>query len=165
MFSISGLFAAAPIGLIGFVAMASAGGESGEEAPFPADYRYWTHVKSEVVMPGHKLADGILGIHHIYANDAALEGYETGVWLDGSIIVFDLFSYEQKDNALLEGERKRMDVMYRAREYSAGTGGWSYASFFEGENWPQRAAVNIANCHACHTSADGADSVFSEFRR
>lgn len=138
---------------------------SDENTPFPQEYRGWTHIKSEVIMPGHKLAAGILGIHHIYANDAALDGYKTGEWRDGAIIVFDLFSYEEKDNALVEDRRKRVDVMIRSHQHFAETGGWGYASFVYDDGAPQRGSINADQCHACHTRAEGSDSVFSEFRQ
>ena len=40
--------------------------------PYPTGYRDWRHVKSMVINPGHGLYDAFGGIHHLYANKAAL---------------------------------------------------------------------------------------------
>ena len=59
--------------------------------PYPAGYRSWHHVKSMVINPGHGLYDAFGGIHHLYANPAAMKGYQTGKWSDGAVIVFDTY--------------------------------------------------------------------------
>jgi Cytochrome P460 len=69
---------------------------------YPAGYRGWTHVKSKVILPGNPLFDAQAGIHHIYANPAALEGYKTGLFPDGSIIAFDRLEAVNADNAITE---------------------------------------------------------------
>ena len=46
------------------------------EVAYPEGYRDWTHVKTMIVEPGHPLYDPFGGIHHIYANEKALEGYK-----------------------------------------------------------------------------------------
>ena len=52
--------------------------QAGDGPAYPEGYRLWTHVKSMTIHPGHPLEDPFLGIHHIYANPAALEGYKSG---------------------------------------------------------------------------------------
>ncbi len=42
------------------------------EVAFPTGWRDWKHVKSMVIEPGHPLYEAFGGIHHIYADPAAL---------------------------------------------------------------------------------------------
>ncbi|MGB5736919.1 MAG: cytochrome P460 family protein, partial [Thiohalocapsa sp.] len=72
-------------GLLSFNATAAEGPVS-----YPEGYREWTHVKSMVIHPGHPLENPFLGIHHVYANEAARDGLETGVYSDGALFAFDL---------------------------------------------------------------------------
>jgi hypothetical protein len=58
-----------------------------------------------VIEPGHPLYEISGGIHHIYANESALEGYRTGSFADGAVIVFDPLEAIAADNAIAEGER------------------------------------------------------------
>src|SRR5262245_47559336 len=69
------------------LAGASAPGQTTSSVPFPAGYRSWQHVKSLVVGPGNKSFAKRGGIHHYYANEKATEGYRTGSFSNGSIIV------------------------------------------------------------------------------
>ena len=109
------------------------------EVPFPTGYRSWTHVKSMVIEPGHALYDSFGGIHHLYANAKAMDGYRTGRFRDGSVIIFDLLEANAADNAVSEGKRKVVGVMHRdARKYAA-TGGWGFEGFAEGD--PDRKSV------------------------
>ncbi len=55
------------------------------QVPYPDGYRDWRHVKSMVIQPGHALHESFGGIHHLYANKKALEGYKTGKFPDGSV--------------------------------------------------------------------------------
>ena len=43
---------------------------------YPDGYRQWTHVKSMQIHPGHPLYDAFGGVHHLYANERAMRGYE-----------------------------------------------------------------------------------------
>jgi hypothetical protein len=68
--------------------------------PYPQGYRDWHHVKSMVINPGHGLYDAFGGIHHLYANKAAMQGYNSGKWADGAVIVFDLLEARTADNTV-----------------------------------------------------------------
>jgi hypothetical protein len=57
---------------------------------YPEGFREWTHVKSMVIERGHPLFDAFGGIHHLYANKQALQGYRSGKFANGAVIVFDL---------------------------------------------------------------------------
>ena len=133
--------------------------------PYPANYRYWTHVKSMVIEPGHALHGAFGGIHHLYANEKAMTGYRTGKFPDGAVIVFDLFDAETKDHAITEGARKVVGVMHRDAGKYAATGGWGFEGF-AGDSQTQRVVgANAATaCFTCHQAQREQDYVFSRYR-
>ncbi|MCQ4348523.1 cytochrome P460 family protein [Pseudomonas stutzeri] len=135
------------------------------EVPYPAGYRYWQHVKSMLIEPGHPLYESFGGIHHIYANAAALEGYRAGRFPDGAVIVFDLLAAERADNAVTEGGRKVLGVMHKdARKYAA-TGGWGFEGFAGGDPAQRAVGANAASaCYGCHAPEKEHDYVFSRLR-
>lgn len=61
---------------------------------YPEGYRHWTHIKSMLIEPGHPLENPFQGLHHVYGNDKALKGLESGNYPNGSVLVFDLLSYK-----------------------------------------------------------------------
>ena len=160
------LFSVATVVAISAAAAASlAVAADAPPVPYPKGYRDWHHVKSMVINPGHGLYDSFGGIHHLYANKAALQGYKTGKWPDGAVIVFDLLEAKTADNAVTEGSRKVVGVMYRdARKYAA-TGGWGYEGF-KGDSTTDRAVGANAStaCHQCHIAQKDAGYVFSKTR-
>ena len=134
--------------------------------PYPEGYRDWTHVKSMTINPGHALYDAFGGIHHLYANPKALQGYRSGKFSDGSVIVFDLLEAKAADNAVQEGARKVLGVMRKdARRYQD-TGGWGFEGF-KGDSKTERAVgTNAASaCFQCHAPQKSQDFVFSTFRK
>jgi len=134
--------------------------------PYPDGYRQWTHVKSMVINQGHPLYDAFGGIHHLYANQKAEQGYKTGKFADGSVIAFDLLEANAADNAVQEGARKVLGVMHKdARKYQD-TGGWGFEAF-KGDSKTDRAVgKNAASaCFQCHTAQKSKDFVFSTFRK
>lgn len=134
--------------------------------PYPAGYRDWHHVKSMVINQGHPLYQSFGGIHHIYANRQAMDGYKKGKFPDGAVIVFDLLDAKSADNAVTEGERKVVGVMHKdARKYKD-TGGWGFEGF-KGDSKTERAVGKDAAtaCFHCHTAQKNNDFVFSSFRK
>ena len=134
--------------------------------PYPQGYRDWTHVKSMVIQPGHPLHEAFGGIHHLYANKAAMQGYAKGRFPDGAVIVFDLLDAKSADNTVQEGARKVVGVMVKNSKKYAATGGWGYEGF-KGDSKTERAVgANAASaCHQCHTAQKGSDFVFSALRK
>jgi hypothetical protein len=130
--------------------------------PYPDGYLRWHHVKSMVIQPGHALYESFGGIHHLYANDKAVAGYESGQFPDGSVIAFDLFAAEDANHAIVAGERKVLGVMYRDHKRYAATGGWGFEGFAGGKK-DQRVVGNnaVAACFGCHMSQQQHDYVFS----
>ena len=137
-----------------------------EPVPYPTGYRDWTHVKSMVIETGHPLYESFGGIHHLYANERALAGYRGGRFPDGAIIVFDLLTAVDADNAISEGARKVVGVMHKDSRRYAATGGWGFEGFV-GDSKTERAVADQAAsaCFACHQARKDSDYVFSEMRR
>lgn len=134
--------------------------------PYPEGYRQWTHVKSMTINPGHALYDAFGGIHHLYANKRAEQGYKSGRFADGSVIVFDLLEAKAVDNTVQEGARKVLGVMHKDSRKYKDTGGWGFEGF-KGDSMTDRAVgMNAtAACFQCHTAQKDKDYVFSTFRR
>jgi Cytochrome P460 len=134
--------------------------------PYPEGYRQWTHVKSMTINQGHALYDAFGGIHHLYANRPAEQGYKSGKFADGSVIVFDLLEARAADNTVQEGARKVLGVMVKdSRKYKA-TDGWGFEGF-KGDSKTERAVGKDAAtaCFQCHTAQKSSDYVFSTFRQ
>ena len=133
--------------------------------PYPQNYRNWHHVKSMVINSGHPLYDAFGGIHHLYANGAAVKGYKSGTWPDGAVIVLDLLEAKSADNTVTEGARKVVGVMHRDAKKFAATGGWGYEGF-KGDSKTERAvgANALAACYTCHTAQKDSGFVFSKLR-
>ena len=135
------------------------------QVPYPTGYRDWHHVKSMVIEQGHPLYEAFGGIHHLYANKQAMEGYRSGKFPDGAIIVFDLLEAQRADNAVTEGTRKVVGVMHKdAKKFSA-TEGWGFEGFGGGDTTNRVVRANATTaCFACHTSQKDHDYVFSRLR-
>lgn len=140
-------------------------GFSKDEVKYPESYRNWTHVKTLILEKGHPLYEAFGGIHHIYANKTALEGYKSGnKFKDGSVIVFDLLETVAADNAIAEGNRKVVGVMEKNSKKYKDTGGWGFEGF-KGDT-KERVVKNMyGECFSCHLSQKDKDYVFSEYRK
>lgn len=135
------------------------------QVPYPSSYRDWQHVKSMVIDEGHPLFGAFGGIHHLYANPKAIEGYKAGKFADGSVIVFDLLEASRKDSAVTEGARKVLGVMHKDATKYAATGGWGFEGFGSGDQSKRVVGANAASaCFACHAPQKDHDYVFSRLR-
>lgn len=145
--------------LLGCIALIAAGNTSlptAEEIAYPEGYRSWVHVKTGLTPRG---------FHHIYANSTALEGYKTGKFLDGSVIVFDLIEATVNNTNTDEGKRRLVDVMVRNTKLYSATGGWGYEEF-RGDSKTDRTirALAATSCYNCHAKQKTNDNVFSQLR-
>ncbi|GMU94640.1 MULTISPECIES: cytochrome P460 family protein [Ignavibacterium] len=140
-------------------------GSNKNEVAYPDGYRNWTHVKTLILEKGHPLYEAFGGIHHIYANKKALDGYKAGNRFgDGSVIVFDLLETVAADNAISEGKRKVVGVMEKNSKKFKDTGGWGFEGF-KGDS-RERVVKNMdGECFSCHLSQKDKDYVFSEYRK
>ena len=140
--------------------------QSDGTAPFPTEFRKWAHVKSVLVGPQSPAFATEGGIHHIYTNEKGLEGYQTGKFPDGSVIVYDLLETEEIAGNTIEGPTRRIDVMVKQSELRRATGGWEFMSFPGGQPTAEKlTAERQALCAACHANRKDHDFVFSEFRK
>ena len=133
--------------------------------PYPDGYRNWTHVKTMLIQPGHELDNPFQGIHHVYANDKARMGLETGQYSDGAVLAFDLLEYSEKDKTIQEGKRKLLGVMHKnAAQYSK-TGGWGFEGFAGDSKTERLTSDGGESCYGCHMPQKEKDFVFSELRQ
>ncbi|HKX28348.1 MAG TPA: cytochrome P460 family protein [Blastocatellia bacterium] len=135
--------------------------------PYPSGYRDWTHVKSNLIGPTHSLYKEIGGYQHIYANQQGMEGYRTGRFPEGSILIYDfLEGREHPSGSTAEGPRRFTSVMVKDTKLYAATGGWGYEEF-RGDSETDRmiAAAASTKCFACHTKQKESDYVFSKYRK
>jgi hypothetical protein len=134
--------------------------------PYPEGYRQWVHVKTMTINQGHALFDAFGGTHHLYANKKALQGYKSGKFADGSVIIFDLLEAKAVDNTVQEGARKVVGVMHKDSRKYRETGGWGFEGF-KGDSKVDRAVGRNATtaCFQCHTAQKNNDCVFSSFRK
>lgn len=163
---LSMIFAAALIA-VGTLAgtLVAAQDSGGAGIAFPQDYRSWTHVKSMIIQPGHPLADPFQGIHHVYANDIALKGYETGEFADGSILVFDLLKYVEAEDTIQEDARVLVGVMKKSAADYATTDGWGYEGFAGDSKTERLVTDRLSQCHGCHVGTADTGFVFSRLRK
>ena len=154
-----GFTAAAAIMICGVYASAA----PGDAIPYPTDYRKWVHVKSTVIGPESSSFERNGGIHHFYANEKAMEGYASGKFPDGSVLIDDLVEAKQEKGVTTAGTRKRVAVMMKQSDQFRETGGWGFEIFPGDTQSGSLTAEAKAACFACHQK--GRDSVFSEFRK
>jgi len=134
--------------------------------PYPNGYRKWVHVGTTLVGPQSPFFATSGGIHHIYANDKAMKGYETGTFPDGAVVVFDLLETKELNGATTEGPRKRIDVMQKDSQRFSSTGGWGFERFLgDSETDPTLTEEKRAACFSCHEKRKAQDFVFSKLRK
>lgn len=134
----------------------------GAEAPYPEGYRHWTHIKSAYIGEGSAAFKRFGGMHHIYANREAMEGYRTGRFPPGSVLVFDLLDASSSDKGVEPGARKFVDIMWKN---PSPAGGWVFGEFDRDSRTVRNvtAAQGVAQCQSCHDKAGATDGVFSKF--
>jgi hypothetical protein len=134
-----------------------------ESVQFPGSFRRWVHVGTGVLMPGaNPRLMSEEGMHHIFANEKAVDGYSSGDFPDGSIIVYELREVQQKNGVIFEGERKRVDVIIKDSSLYKDTGGWRFERFW-GNDQTQNAIHDSGNsCFQCHSKANTHGFVFSQ---
>ncbi len=136
-----------------------------DDVPYPGGYREWHHVKSMVIEEGHPLYASFGGIHHIYANKKAVQGYKSGRFPDGAVIVFDLLEAKREGGAVVEGARKVVGVMHKDGRRYAATGGWGFEGFAGDSRTERVVGANAKTaCFDCHAAQKAQDYVFSRLR-
>jgi hypothetical protein len=134
------------------------------EVPYPEGFRRWAHVKSALVPEENTKAGRYTGLHHIYANAAALEGFATGRFPDGAVLAFDKLEVRADAGAIEEGPRKFTDVMHKDSRRFAATGGWGFEEFVGPSRTRALDAPKAAACFACHEKRSPTTFVISTLR-
>ena len=144
-------------------AMLSLGTLYGSEAvQYPDGFRRWVHVGTGVITTASPLPEGERGMHHIFANEKAIEGYASGNFADGSIIVYELREAQQQKGIIFEGDRRRVDVMIKDSNQYRDTGGWRFERFLGNEQEQDAVHDSGNSCFACQMGADKHGFVFSQ---
>lgn len=135
---------------------------------YPDGFRSWQHVKSDLVGPEHASFPNRGGFHHFYANGTAIEGYRTGKFPNGSILVDEGIVAKNGEDKLkgivLEGDRRSIDVMVKDDRLYKDTGGWGFEHFNGTDRTGTLSSVAKGKCFACHGTQVDRDSVFSAIR-
>ena len=149
------------------VAMSTTARQSMPAVPFPEGFRSWQLVRSTVVGPESPTYPKRGGIHHYYANREALEGYRTGAFPNGSVIVDEAVWTRAGEGhgagMLFEGDRRFVDVMVKNDALYTDTGGWGYEHFDSTTTTPTLLQAQRAECSKCHAMSKS-DHVFTKLR-
>jgi hypothetical protein len=136
-----------------------------EAAQFPESFRRWVHVGTGVIMPGTMpQITSEEGMHHIFANQKAVEGYASGDFADGSMVVYELREAKQQNAVISEGDRKRVDVMIKDSAHYATTGGWHFLRFMGSDQEQNAIHDSGASCFQCHQKATAHGFIFSQLK-
>jgi Cytochrome P460 len=133
--------------------------------PYPTDYRSWAVVKTSLVSAQAPNFATRGGFHHFYANAKAMDGYRTGSFPEGSIIVDEGVYAEDAKGVMVERGRRSLDVMHKHGETHAATGGWGFEHFDGDSQVGSGTAEARAACATCHGQRKAQDYVFSTFRK
>ena len=144
---------------------AFASSQLADRVPYPTGYRQWTHVKSMVVLPSSPAFETGGGMHHVYANPAAMTGFSSGHFADGAVLVFDLLKASESSGVIAAGERERLDVMTKDSKRYAATGGWGFERFLGNDTTPSLTEEHRRLCVECHDQRANHDRVFSMFKQ
>jgi Cytochrome P460 len=128
----------------------------------PPDYESWRHVKTQIIQEGPGF-ERFGGMHHIYANERALQGLRSRRFEEGSILVAEFRTLDRKNNVIDAGAIRMVDVMLFDPRRFADTDGWGYAEFV-GPELKARRFDSRAECHACHAKRADQGHVFTELR-
>jgi hypothetical protein len=99
-------------------------------------------------------------MHTIYANPAAMGGYRSRHFPNGSVIVFDNHETIAFQGVEQPGRRRFLDVMVKA------DGSWRFGEF-AGDSRTQRnvtVAQGETQCASCHAQSP-TDHVYSQYRQ
>jgi Cytochrome P460 len=134
--------------------------DPGQNVPFPTGYRTWTVTRSFIEKEGSNS-----GFHHYYANPQALEGFTTGKFPDGAVLVDERLEVEQHGSGSFEGKRISVAVMKKDSRRHAETGGWGFDATLGDSQMLGAPAEVRAACYSCHSKQKDRDFVYSTFRK
>jgi len=135
------------------------------QVAYPEGYRSWSHVKSTMIGPTHKNFATLGGFQHIYANEAAMKGYRSRDFPEGSEIAFDWLELAENNGAFTEGPRRQLDVMVKDSKRFASTGGWGFQRFVKDSKTELAVAPTPQDCFSCHDRLKKDGLVLSSLRQ
>ena len=134
-----------------------------DQVSYPEGFRTWRHVKTTLVR--NPKFEHVKGFDHIYANEKAIIGYNTGEFPDGSVIVFDVIEAIENNPDIIEGNRKFIDVMEKDSKKFAATGGWGFEEFNGDTQERVLTESTSKGCFNCHSTKKTDGYVFSKLRK
>jgi hypothetical protein len=146
---------------------------------YPEGFRTFDHVTTGIVTPGFlfngvDLGAQVPGLHNIYANRPAMQGYRAlgaarpgrQTFNNGSVIVFDLWEPGVLESGTgsftFQKTRIAVAVMEKDAKKYAATGGWGFQVFDPVTKNPLLNEKQQAECFACHAITPQTDFVFSK---
>lgn len=135
--------------------------------PYPAGYRNWPHVKTELIHDAkHPLFQAMGGFHHIYANPTAVKALRGNrKFPTGAVLVLDLLDFEDRQGSFVEVGRKFVGVMVRDAQRYKSTNGWGWQAWEAGD--PKKPVLRSVTeqkaCASCHTQAVSKGFTFSDW--
>ncbi len=125
--------------------------------PLPKGYQNW---KKSVRKVDDNKKSIFYGIHYIYADSKAMQGYRANNrFPEGSRIIIEHFNIKESQNGPVESS-KNMVVLMQKDKRRITTGGWLYAGY-TAQGKPS-GLDPVKNCFECHQKdAAGRDYVFS----
>lgn len=114
----------------------------------PKGYTGWKKSERKLVTDKNSL---FYGIHYIYADKKALQGYKAGnKFPEGSTIVVDYFNI--KEGSAADGP-KNMVVLMRKDKRNKETAGWLFAGY--GADGKPSGMDPVGTCFGCHQKDAG----------
>jgi hypothetical protein len=144
------------------MALAPFAAESAGDIKFPAGYRSWFHVNTQVIDKTSPLFDPLGGMHNIYVNatgQAALK--KGGPYPDKTVFVSDVHDFTVTDGSWVEGGRKAIGIMVKDHKKYASTGGWGFELWLGGDPKKQFVTDPAKQCFECHQPKKDQDYVYS----
>ena len=128
----------------------------------PKGYTSWQKSERKVVTDKSSL---FYGIHYIYADKKAMQGYQFGnKFAEGSRIVVEFFNI--KDNPAVDGPKNMVVLMQKDKRHKE-TGGWLFAGF--GADGKPSGIDPVKTCFDCHlkdaAQKDFVISTIKDFKR
>jgi len=118
---------------------------AGSSPALPKSFHSWQKSSRKIVSDKSSL---FYGIHYIYADKKAMNGYKTGNrFAEGSTIIIEYFNIKEGSGSPAEGSRN-MIVMMRKDKRMKTTGGWQFAGY--GADGAPSGLDPAGTCFGCH---------------
>lgn len=146
--------------VVALVVLSAAAAVAAVKVPLPKGYEKWEKSKRKIVEDKKSL---FYGIHYIYADPKAMQGYKSGgkSFPEGSRFVITFFSIKDQGGKPVEGKKNMIVYMKKDKKY-AETGGWLFAGY--NPDGTPSGIDPVKNCFECHVKeAKDRDFVISRY--